>query len=172
MSTTTLHPSVTSMSWLQRPAAHLTVRLQGPALPHPTRHQSPQAIAKPMNWIFHRAPAPRTGRMAAVQLCHAVARAVFEVLSGYRSIRQLNFAMEPGCVEKIKRQMLIETRNFTTTAQPGTTHGCVRTIRMEQTQSGAYECAAVLAFKHRVRAVALRIEPWHGRWQVTELEVL
>ncbi|MCW4464398.1 Rv3235 family protein [Glutamicibacter sp. MNS18] len=158
--------------WHSHPAANLTVRLSGGTAYHPLRHESPTQIAKPMDHIFHRAPVPRTTRLAAVHLCHAVARAVFEILAGHRGLWQLNFAVEPRCIEKLKCQQLIETRALTLDPAEGTSHGCVRTIRMELTASGAYECAAVLAFKHRVRAVALKLEPWHGRWQVTELEVL
>lgn len=158
--------------WHSDPATNLSVRLSGGTIYHPLRHESPAVIAKPMNHIFHRANVPLTSRIAAVHLCHAVARAVFEILAGHRSLWQLNFAVEPRCIEKLRSQQLIETRALSLPPAPGTSHGCVRTIRMELTASGAYECAAVLAFKHRVRAVALKIELWHGRWQVTELEVL
>lgn len=167
----TEHPQP-GVLWLNRPASNLTVRLSGGPAQHPPHHETPAGIAKPMDRIFHRAPAPCNGRIAAVHLCHAVARAAFEILAGDRGVQQLAFAVDPRCIDKLKRRALIETQQFTASPIEGTSHGCVRTIRMEQTATGAYECAAVLAFKHRVRAVALRLEPWHGRWQVTELEVL
>lgn len=161
-----------STAWHTKPAANLSVRLTGGTLHRTLVHETPAVISRPMNHIFHRAPLPRTSGLAAVQLCHAVARAVFEILAGHRSLWQLNFVMEPGCIAKLRNQQLLETRGLSLEPAPGTSHGAVRTMRMELTPSGAYECAAVLAFKHRVRAVALRIEPWHGRWQVSELEVL
>lgn len=158
--------------WHTQPSANLSVRLAGGTIIHSLAYETPTSIAKSMNHIFHRPAVPRTTGLAAVHLCHAVARAVFEILAGYRSLWQLNFVMEPRCINKLRHQQLLETQDLSLEPIPGTSHGLVRTMRMELTASGAYECAAVLAFKHRVRAVALRIEPWHGRWQVTELEVL
>ena len=172
MSLETEVPRSRRQPWHQSPAANLTVHLAGGTVHHALRHDSPASIARSMDHIFHRAPVPRTNSLAAVHLCHAVARAVFEILAGHRGLWQLNFAVEPRCIEKLRCQQMLETRSLSMEPAPGTSHGCVRTIRMELTAGGAYECAVVLAFKHRVRAVALKIEPRHGRWQVTELEVL
>jgi hypothetical protein len=134
--------------------------------------RSPQQISLAMDRIFRRPAVATSERKTVIELSHAVSRAVFEIIAGYRSVGQLAFVMEPECVKKLRAQAILQTGGYTLQPEPGTSHGHVRSLHLWPTLSGAYECSVIVAFKHRVRAVALRIEPWHGRWQITSVEML
>lgn len=134
--------------------------------------RSPQQISLAMDRIFRRPSRIKSERKAIFELSHAASRAVFEIIAGYRSVHQLAFVMEPECVKKLRAQALLQTNGYTLEPEPGTSHGEVRSLHLWPTISGAYECSVIVAFKHRIRAVALRIEPWHGRWQITDIEML
>lgn len=133
---------------------------------------TPESLIVPMDRIFHRQAVHLTNRTNLILLSHAVARAVFEIIAGYRSVTQLNFVMDPECILKLRNRALLETEGYSLMPAPGTTHGQVQSMRLRSASGGAWECTIILGFKYRVRAVALRIEPWHGRWQVTSLEML
>ncbi|MGO2051489.1 Rv3235 family protein [Glutamicibacter sp. 363] len=135
-------------------------------------NRSPQQISLAMDRIFHRPAIAPSERKTVIELSHAVSRAVFEIIAGYRSVSQLTFVMDPECVKKLRSQAILQTGGYTVQPMPGTSHGEVRSLHLWPTISGAYECSVIVAFKHRVRAVALRIEPWHGRWQITSVEML
>ncbi|WP_404285762.1 Rv3235 family protein [Glutamicibacter arilaitensis] len=138
----------------------------------PSADTSPQQISLAMDRIFHRPAIASSERKTIIELSHSVSRAVFEIVAGYRSVSQLAFVMEPECVKKLRAQAMLQTGGYTVQPMPGTSHGEVRSLHLWPTISGAYECSVIVAFKHRVRAVALRIEPWHGRWQITSVEML
>ncbi|MFJ2621462.1 Rv3235 family protein [Glutamicibacter sp. NPDC087344] len=125
-----------------------------------------------MDHIFHRSPSHHAERINVVRLSHAVARAVFEIIAGYRTVAQLSFVMNPDCIRKLQNQALLETDGYKQAPAPGTSHGQVQSMKLRSTLSGGWECTVILGFKYRVRAVALYIEPWHGRWQVTSVEML
>jgi len=133
---------------------------------------SPDCIAFSMDHIFHRCATSDPEKVCIIRLSHAVSRAVFEIIAGYRSVSQLSFIMTAECIGKLRNQALIETDGYKIDPEPGTSHGRVQSMRLHSTLGGAWECTVILGFKYRVRAVALRIEPWHGRWQVTGLEML
>jgi len=132
----------------------------------------PACVAVTMDHIFRRNRQQLPDKLTVIRLSHAVSRAVFEIIAGYRSVAQLNFHLSPDCISKLQNQAMIETEGYTHDPEPGTAHGQVQSMRMSCTSSGAWECTVILGFKYRVRAVALRIELWHGRWQVTSLEML
>lgn len=133
---------------------------------------SPAHLRRALDHIFHRAEVCRTEHRAIVEITHAVARAVFEIVAGYRSVSQLAFVMEPSCIAKLQRRALLETAQYTVDPEPGTAHGQILSLHLDRCYSGCWECTAILGFKNRVRAVALKIEPWHGRWQVTDVELI
>lgn len=137
-----------------------------------THEQTPREIQRAMNHIFRRELIGQSDRKTVIEISHAVSRAVFEIIAGYRSVSQLAFVVDPECVNKLRAQALLETCGYTSQPEPGTSHGKVQSLHLCRTISGAYESAVVVVFKYRVRAVALRIEPWHGRWQVTNIEML
>lgn len=133
---------------------------------------APAHLSRAMDNIFRRNEAPRTERQAIVETSYSVARAVFEIVAGYRSVSQLAFVMEPSCIDKLRRRALLETSQYTVDPIPGTAHGRIMSLHLDRCFSGAWECTAIIGFKDRVRAVALKIEPWHGRWQVTDVELI
>ncbi len=149
---------------------------------HPERSQAaaapietcpaPAHLRRALDHIFHRSAVQRAEHRAIIEISHAVARAVFEILAGYRTVNQLAFVMEPACIAKLRRRALLETCQYTLEPLPGTAHGQIISLHLDRCISGSWECAVVLGFKYRVRAVALKIEPWHGRWQVTDVELI
>lgn len=137
-----------------------------------TPADAPAHLRRALDHIFHRTDLCRTEHRAIVEITHSVARAVFEVVAGYRSVSQLAFVMEPTCIAKLQRRALLETGQYSVEPEPGTAHGQILSLHLDHCFSGAWECTAILGFKNRVRAVALKIEPWHGRWQVTDVELI
>jgi len=133
---------------------------------------SPAHLSRAMDNIFRRNEGYRTERRAVVEISYSVARAVFEIVAGYRSVSQLAFVVEPNCIDKLRRRALLETSRYTVDPVPGTAHGQIISLHLDHCFSGAWECTAIIGFKDRVRAVALKIEPWHGRWQVTDVELI
>ncbi|MEF9874973.1 MULTISPECIES: Rv3235 family protein [unclassified Glutamicibacter] len=134
--------------------------------------QAPAHLRRAMDNIFHRSAVYRSEHRAIVEISHAVARAVFEIVAGYRTVNQLAFVMEPSCIAKLRRRALLETQCYTLEPLPGTAHGQIISLHLDRCISGSWECTVILGFKYRVRAVALKIEPWHGRWQVTDVELI
>jgi len=152
-----------------------------PQTPDPSAHKSfgasspceaPAHLRRALDHIFHRSEVCRTEHRAIVEITHSVARAVFEIVAGYRTVGQLAFVMEPTCIAKLQRRALLETAQYTVEPEPGTVHGQILSLHLDRCLSGCWECTAILGFKNRVRAVALKIEPWHGRWQVTDVELI
>ncbi|KWR73051.1 hypothetical protein RN04_04150 [Arthrobacter sp. W1] len=134
--------------------------------------QAPAHLRRALDNIFHRSAVYRTEHRAIIEISHAVARAVFEIVAGYRTVNQLAFVMEPSCIAKLRRRALLETASYTLEPLPGTAHGQIISLHLDRCLSGSWECTVILGFKYRVRAVALKIEPWHGRWQVTDMELI
>lgn len=155
-----------------QPRPQASSRCQYEALATSENTVVPTCIAVSMDHIFRRNRQQLPDKLTVIRLSHAVSRAVFEIIAGYRSTAQLNFHLTPECISKLQNQALLETDGYTLDPAPGTAHGQVQSMRMSCTSSGAWECTVILGFKYRVRAVALRIESWHGRWQVTSLEML
>ena len=119
---------------------------------------------------------PKAGSMANVEesvaaIVHAVAPAVLEVLAGARPARQLVNALNPECMGKLEHHLRIGQGQ-----QPDPGVCCysnprVLRIRISQVLPLVFEAAVVLLDLQKVRATALRIERWHGRWQVTAMEI-
>lgn len=169
MSTLALAPRAADLEHLSPVAARPRHAVEEPAT---GRHADPAHLRRALDHIFHRSSTYRTEHRAVVEISHAVARAVFEIIAGYRTVNQLAFVVDPACIAKLRRRALLETAQYTVEPLPGTAHGHIISLHLERCLSGAWECTVTLGFKYRVRAVALRIEPWHGRWQVTDLELV
>ncbi|ASN38904.1 hypothetical protein CGQ24_07700 [Arthrobacter sp. 7749] len=102
---------------------------------------------------------------------HATAPAVLEVLAGARPVRQLNRALSPDCLGKLEAHMLLSEP-----LRPDPTTRCysnprVMCMRVTQVLPLVFEAAVILRDMQKVRATALRVERWHGRWQITALEI-
>lgn len=136
----------------------------------PVAGESPTHLVRSLDHIFRRPDTLESDHIRVVKLVHAISRAVFEILAGYRSLQQLAFAVEPTCVEKLRHQRILQCADHAGAAD--FCHCAIRSVHLSRNSADAFECTSILAFKDRVRAVALRVERWHGRWQVTSLEVL
>ncbi|MDQ0095304.1 Rv3235 family protein [Paeniglutamicibacter psychrophenolicus] len=118
---------------------------------------------------------PMDGLLAPAEsvaaVVHAAAPAVLEVLAGARPARQLLRALSPECMLKLDHHMRLGAIQ-----RPDPTSRCYsnpRVLRMRITQvlPLVFEAAVIIRDMQNVRAAALRIERWHGRWQVTALEI-
>lgn len=104
-------------------------------------------------------------------LARALAAATFESLNGARPVHQLARWYSPDCLAKLgrRRDLLSATR---TDAGALSFHcPCVRQVRVLRLSETVYETAVVVDEKTSVRAAALRLERWRGRWLATALEI-
>ena len=119
---------------------------------------------------------PKAGSMANLEesvatVVHAVAPAVLEVLAGARPARQLVNALNPECMGKLEHHLRIGQGQRPDPGACCYSNPRVLRIRISQVLPLVFEAAVVLLDLQKVRATALRIERWHGRWQVTALEI-
>lgn len=104
-------------------------------------------------------------------LARALAAATFESLIGQRPVQQLARWYSADCLAKLSRR-----RDLLSAACPApgarSFHcPCVRQVRVSRLSDTVYEAAVVVDEKTSVRAAALRLERWRGRWLATALEI-
>ena len=104
-------------------------------------------------------------------VAHAAAPAVLEVLAGARPARQLCHSLSPECMLKLKYQMRLGADQRPDPDEYCYSNPRVMRMRITQVLPLIFEAAVILRDMQKVRATALRIERWHGRWQVTALEI-
>jgi hypothetical protein len=104
-------------------------------------------------------------------IVHAAAPAVLEVLAGARPARQLHHALSPNCMSKLEQHMRLDAIHRPDPADCSYSNPRVMRMRITQVLPLVFEAAVILRDMQKVRATALRIERWHGRWQVTALEI-
>ncbi|MBV1780391.1 hypothetical protein KRR55_14835 [Paeniglutamicibacter sp. ABSL32-1] len=104
-------------------------------------------------------------------IVHAAAPAVLEVLAGARPARQLLHALSPTCMSKLEQHMRLGAGNLPDPQSRCYSNPRVMRMRITQVLPLVFEAAVILRDMQKVRATALRIERWHGRWQVTALEI-
>lgn len=131
----------------------------------------PAEVQPVIERIFPKADSMDNLEESVGTIVHAVAPALLEVLAGARPARQLAGALSPECMGKLERHLLVG-RNL----QPDPASCCysnprVLRIRISQILPRVFEAAAIMLDIKKVRATALRIELWHGRWQVTAMEI-
>lgn len=102
---------------------------------------------------------------------HAAAPAVLEVLAGARPARQLLRALSPECMLKLDHHMRLGAIQRPDPASCCYSNPRVLRMRITQILPLVFEAAVIIRDMQNVRAAALRIERWHGRWQVTALEI-
>ncbi|MDO5744616.1 MAG: Rv3235 family protein [Micrococcaceae bacterium] len=102
---------------------------------------------------------------------HAAAPAMLEVLAGARSARQLVRALSPECMLKLEYHVRLGAAQRPDPDSCCYSNPRVIAMRIIQVMPLVFEAAVVLRDMQKVRATALRIERWHGRWQVTALEI-
>lgn len=158
-----------------------TVEPSSPAAPHSARwntdepnvdqYEIPEAIRPLIEKIFPKPTATQDLAQSVGTAVHAVAPALLEVLAGARPARQLAGVLNPQCMDKLEHHVHIgeaqqPDRNVCCYSNPR-----VLRIRVSQILPMVFEAAVILFDFKKVRATALRIELWHGRWQVTALEI-
>lgn len=93
--------------------------------------------------------------------------AIFESMDGVRPTEQLNRWVAPDIRDRIARRGIVARQQH---RRPG---GAVqlRALRVCEPVDGVAEVAAVIAYRSRVRALALRMSGVDGRWLITALEL-
>ncbi|PQZ95894.1 hypothetical protein CQ018_00930 [Arthrobacter sp. MYb227] len=139
--------------------------------PNVDQFEIPEAVRPIIEKIFPRPESIQNLAESVGTAVHAVAPALLEVLAGARPARQLAGVLNPDCMGKLEYHVQIgesqqPDRNVCCYSNPR-----VLRIRVSQVLPMVFEAAVILLDIKKVRATALRIELWHGRWQVTALEI-
>ena len=139
--------------------------------PNVDQYEIPEAIRPLIEKIFPKPTSTQNLAQSVGTTVHAVAPALLEVLAGARPARQLAGVLNPQCMDKLEQHVHIGEAQ-----QPDRNARCysnprVLRIRVAQILPMVFEAAVILLDIKKVRATALRIELWHGRWQVTALEI-
>nr|WP_281496856.1 Rv3235 family protein [Ornithinimicrobium sp. F0845] len=93
--------------------------------------------------------------------------AIIEAMDGLRPSNQLNRWVDPAIRDRIMRcGIQARQRN----QRPGGAL-VVRAMRVCEPVDGVAEVAAVIGYRSRVRALALRMSGVDGRWLITALEI-
>ena len=91
-----------------------------------------------------------------------------ETAGGRRPLHQLGAFLSPAVHRGIGAE-------FERAAAAGTRHwlhrATVRSVRVTEPADGVVELCAVLDAGPRARAVAMRVERWHGHWRCTRLQL-
>lgn len=93
--------------------------------------------------------------------------AIFEAMDGMRPVTQLSRWVTPEIRERVARRGILSRQRH---QRPGGALQ-VRTLRVCEPLDGVAEVAAVIGYRARVRAVALRMSGVDGRWLITALEL-
>lgn len=151
------------------PATH-TARW-APDEPDTDQYFVPPEVRPVIDKIFPKTDSLANLEVSVGTVVHAVAPALLEVLAGARPARQLVGVLNPECMGKLEHHVVVGRSQ-----QPDPANCCysnprVLRIRISQILPRVFEAAVILLDIHSVRATALRVELWHGRWQVTAMEI-
>ena len=102
------------------------------------------------------------------RVVRAVVTAAVEVLAGLRPATQLGRWTTPELYDAIARRAGLARRIL---GEYGSVRPRVRSVDLQLTRSGAYEACVMVEDGHRLRAAGARVEPRHGRWVLSALEV-
>lgn len=102
------------------------------------------------------------------RVVRAVVTAAVEVLAGLRPAAQLGRWTTPELYDAIARRAGLARRIL---GEYGSVRPRVRSVDLQLTRSGAYEACVMIEDGHRLRAAGARVEPRHGRWVLSALEV-
>lgn len=141
-----------------------------------SEEDSPARTANPAVRVVLEQLFPPTNALLGLEesvaaIVHAAAPAVLEVLAGARPVRQLHHALSPNCLDKLEQHMRLGAIHRPDPADCTYSNPRVMRMRITQVLPLVFEAAVILRDMQKVRATALRIERWHGRWQVTALEI-
>lgn len=93
--------------------------------------------------------------------------AILEAMDGLRPAQQLNRWVSPDIRDRIDRRGILARQRHQRPA--GALQ--VRALRVCEPVDGVAEVAAVIIYRARVRALALRMSGVDGRWLITALEL-
>jgi hypothetical protein len=148
---------------------------------HERAGQVPPAARGPVgNGPGRGFPAPSDVRGEA-QLVGAMAGkiglAAVEVLAGSRPVHQLARWLAPASYEALQLRASL-TQEAQRASGPGVNNvrqlhrnPLVHSVHCSAVRAGVYEASLVITEKHRIRAVAMRLEQTRGAWKVTALEI-
>lgn len=124
------------------------------------RREGHDELFGPQSTSRHNLPDPETWARRLITT-------ILEAMDGLRPVDQLNRWVTPDIRDRIARQGIrARQRN----QRPGGALQ-VRAIRVCEPADGVAEVAAVIAYRSRVRALALRLGGVDGRWLITALEI-
>lgn len=101
-------------------------------------------------------------------ICCTVARSAIEVFHGIRPIHQLTQWLAPHLLESLSARAHVRSTMNRTDDSVKKPVRIVR-ARVERVSPIAAEATVIIADGSRVRAVALRVEEYHGRWRAVDL---
>ena len=108
-----------------------------------------------------------------LELIRYLAPAVIEVLGGVRPVAQLGGLVTEDIYQRLKSRAAAGAQErFTSRKKPGWPNLSVGRIHREFTKENVVQSVALLTLDRRTRAVAIRLEGFHGRWIATAITVL
>jgi hypothetical protein len=113
------------------------------------------------------APPPDLGRLPDPRRWTALlAQAVVEILAGRRPVAQVVRWVDPEIADRLRRSAASARRGGDGAPVR------VRRVRVSTTMDGTVEAVAVVDDGTRCRAIAMRLEALHRRWQCTALDLV
>lgn len=137
-----------------------------PDTPGPNTVLRWSAAAHPPPDLEPTAPLPVTAAAAPEIWAAAVMTIIYDTLAGRRDLSLLRRWISSALYRRL------EARVRTVPLAAGLSLPArVRTVHVSEPTPGVYECSVVVADSGRVRAAAVRIEAFRGRWRITALEL-
>ncbi len=162
-----VHPAQCVLPLAPGPPAHRP-RIPAPGRPASAPGASRAFTAHPDDDGPRATPAaqlPDPAPMVTAVVCASI-----EVLAGARPAAQMLRWLTSDAYAGLQRQAAAAARARRGSNAP-VRRAAVRRVVTTAPRDGALEAAVVVQEGRRVRAVALRLEGWDGRWRVTALEV-
>lgn len=174
----------TAAAWLQGSLAIALPAIARPAVtrpaPAPRRRPVPlRLVPDPPADLAHEVPVDdpdddeQTGPLPELQQpwIGRLAQALLEALTGLRPHGQLLPWTSDGVYEAVTERALTLARTRPTVDLTPRPPVHVRSVRVSRPTPTVAEACALVRRGDRVRAIALRLEPWRGRWRCTAFEL-
>lgn len=160
-------------------------------MPFPTRRaqarvdapdQQSEAASRPVPSDQWQAPpeslaAERLKRRLAAEhqqiskIARVVSQCAFEVLSGNRSLTQMNRWLDLPTMERLRERVSLTLAGPQTASTRVKRTTTVRRSRLCRISDDVYEATVTVQCHDRIRAAALRLERRRGQWRVNALEL-
>lgn len=177
-------PPTTAAAWLQGSLALALPALAPPATTPrgpattPRRPRVPlRLVPDPPGELLHEVPVDLDDEPAGpVPELHQpwigrLAQALLEALTGLRPHGQLLPWTSDGVYEAVTERALSLARTRPTVDLTPRPPVHVRSVRVSRPAPTVAEACALVRRGDRVRAIAMRLEPWRGRWRCTAFEL-